>query len=143
MIEYVAGFLLDRRGETVWLVRKNRPEWQAGKLNGVGGHIEMHESPAEAMRREFYEEAGLDIDTWDQYASVRGPWGVVYFFRAFGDFNVADNHPRTMTDEPIELHDAQRVPWDAIPNLHWLIPLALYTHDRYLPIEAKEATKHE
>ena len=38
-----------------------------------------------------------------------------------------------MEAEPVEVH-----PISAIPNLSWLIPLALYDHDRYRPLHALE-----
>ena len=56
---YVVGFLLNYDRTQVVLIRKNRPAWQAGHLNGVGGKIEMGETPIEAMTREFEEETGL------------------------------------------------------------------------------------
>jgi 8-oxo-dGTP diphosphatase len=56
---YVAGFLFDSKRENVVLIRKNKPEWQADKLNGVGGKIEDGEVPAAAMFREFTEEDRL------------------------------------------------------------------------------------
>lgn len=58
MKSYCLGFVFyDRK---VLLLRKNRPKWQAGKLNGLGGHIEDNESPWSAMQREFQEETGFD-----------------------------------------------------------------------------------
>lgn len=133
---YCAGFLFSDDGR-VWLVRKNRPAWQAGKLNGIGGHVEPGETPAEAMRREFREEAGLDLDGWDHYATVTFPAGEVWFYRLTVDaatFSKAE----AKTDELIVPVAVDRVPVIAIPNLHWLIPLALYTHDRYAPVVAAE-----
>jgi len=53
--QYVAGFLFDETLENVVLIRKNRPKWQAGKLNGVGGHVEARETSIETMHREFKE----------------------------------------------------------------------------------------
>ncbi len=40
-------------------VPEGRSAW-AGLWNGVGGHLEQGESPAEAARREFMEETGLE-----------------------------------------------------------------------------------
>jgi 8-oxo-dGTP diphosphatase len=133
-MEYVAGFLIHPTDQTVTLVRKGKPEWQRGKLNGVGGKIEPGEAPHEAMRREFREEAGLDIRSWAWFATVQGPWGAVHFFRAF-----SSAEPRTMESEPIEIHSLASVPYaECIPNLSWLIPLARYTHDTYEPVLASE-----
>ncbi len=39
----VAGFLFDESRERVVLIKKQKPEWQSGRLNGVGGKIEPGE----------------------------------------------------------------------------------------------------
>jgi len=134
---YVAGFLFDRTHERVLLIRKNRPTWQAGRLNGGGGHIEPGESASAAMQREFVEEAGLKLDWGGHFATVKGPWGSVKFFRTFADTPFALVHSRT--DERIEKHMIKNLPWDqCLPNLSWLIPLGLYIHDQYAPVVAEE-----
>lgn len=43
----------------VLLIRKAKPDWQAGLLNGIGGKVEFGEGILQATRREFYEETGL------------------------------------------------------------------------------------
>lgn len=58
MKTYVLGFCFNAALNKVVLIRKNRPQWQAGKLNGVGGHVEPWELPLGAMVREFREESG-------------------------------------------------------------------------------------
>ena len=40
------------------VIKKERPVWQAGLLNAIGGHVEKGEYPVEAMQREFLEETG-------------------------------------------------------------------------------------
>lgn len=136
MTAYVAGFLFDQNLTRVALVRKGKPQWQAGRLNGIGGKIEPGETSIEAMRREFAEEAGLDaeIEFWHHFATVKGEWGHVDFFRATGPVDQV----RTMESEPIEVHDVSSIPGEALPNLSWLIPLARYTHDVYEPLVADE-----
>jgi 8-oxo-dGTP diphosphatase len=137
MTAYVAGFLIDRHARTVAVVRKRKPQWQAGRLNGIGGKVEPGETASEAMRREFNEEAGVDIGSWSHYATVEGDWGSVEFFRAWGDVWLV----RTMEEEPIEVHRLDDFPYgEALPNLSWLIPLALYTYDAYAPVVAREET---
>lgn len=56
---YVLGFAFTPDFEKVALIRKNKPDWQAGLLNGIGGKVEVGECPAVAMDREFLEETGV------------------------------------------------------------------------------------
>jgi len=79
----VAGFLFSHDGAQVLMVRKTHPAWMAGKLNGIGGQIEAGESPVEAMRREFAEEAGLLVPAWEHFLFLDFAAGAVWFFRAF------------------------------------------------------------
>lgn len=42
--------------------RDGRPgDYHSGKWNGLGGKLELEESPLEAARREFLEESGIDL----------------------------------------------------------------------------------
>lgn len=135
---YVAGFAFDREAGLVALIRKARPEWQAGRLNAIGGHIEPGERPHDAMVREFEEETGARIPWWDHFATVSGDWGCVYFYRT--DVPGLLDRVSTTTDEPVECYRVSElgsVP-DTLPNLSWLIPLALYRHDIYEPLIAME-----
>ncbi len=120
MTEYVAGFLFDL--DRVALVVKNRPKWQAGKMNGIGGHIEDGETPAQAMSREFVEETGHpDPISWIPFAVLSGEQFAVHFFYAYGD----SSKVTTMTDEEIVVVPVEEInEANAIPNLTWLIPMA-------------------
>jgi hypothetical protein len=51
------GFAFSPDHSRVVLIAKNRPARQAGRLNGVGGHVKPGETPAAAMAREFREES--------------------------------------------------------------------------------------
>jgi 8-oxo-dGTP diphosphatase len=125
---YSCGFLFSPDRARVLFIRKNRPTWQAGRLNGVGGKLEAGETPLDAMRREFWEEAGVRIDRWDECVVLTGvptpadPRGWEgHFFRAFGDVDAC----HAKTDEVLEIHPASPVPSTVIPNLRWMIPLML------------------
>lgn len=122
MIQYVLGFLFDMNSTHVALIRKKKPEWQAGRINGIGGKIEGDELAEEAMRREFLEEAGLNISGWDQYAIMKGKSWECFCFRSWSPDIYA---VRSMTEEEIIICDIICLPSECIPNLHWLIPLAL------------------
>ena len=66
-ISYVLGFAFDPQYRGVLLCVKNRPAWQAGKLNGLGGKIEEGETPFDAMVREFQEESGVLCRNWKHF----------------------------------------------------------------------------
>ena len=142
MKEYVCGFLFSEDRRRVVLIRKNRPEWQAGRYNGIGGKIELNEneceeSPLQAMRREFDEEAGLRVEDWKQFARLGDSRGwVIYFFYAFGDVE----HVSCMTDEPLFIFPVHSLPPEVLPNLRWLIPMALsMDHERASEFIIREA----
>ena len=118
---YVVGFLFDDAERNVVLIEKKRPDWQAGKLNGVGGRIELGESPSQTMRREFREEAGQDVATWKPVVTMQGDRWLVFFFKAFGFPHLS----RTMTDENVSVVDVKCLPEIVLPKLKWLIPLCL------------------
>jgi len=121
MIPYVVGFAFDN-GDNVALIRKVRPDWQRGRLNGIGGHIEEYELSHAAMVREFEEETGVTIPEWDMFARLRGEDWSVDFYRAFGVDLIA---LKTTTDEEVLVCSVNPLPVEVLPNLQWLIPLAL------------------
>lgn len=136
--EWVVGFLIDDDGgDEVVLIRKNRPEWQAGKLNGVGGKVEPFDADAHAaMVREFREETGRLVCSWHHFASLTWEEGVVRFYRAFAPLETL-MACRTVTDESIvrlriaSLFDPRGWRPAVTPNLLWLVPLAAHRHDDY------------
>lgn len=127
---YVLGFLFDESLQKVVLIVKNRPQWQAGMLNGVGGKIETDESPEDAMRREFQEETGVDVATWQEFAFLGdGQYFALHVFAAKGAVNAV----KTSTDEQVVVVPAIQSlagtevggSGAMVENLAWLIPLAM------------------
>lgn len=123
---YVAGFMFSKELDWVSLIRKTKPAWQNGLLNGVGGKIEEGESHEFAMHREFKEETGhqLQWGDWKYFCVLSGPDFRVHFFTAVGDLKALNS----MEDEKLELIHLSQINLlrkDMIENLPWLISLAL------------------
>jgi 8-oxo-dGTP diphosphatase len=123
--EYVLGFAFSDDLRRVALIQKERPEWQQDRLNGVGGKLEQGESPATAMVRETKEETGADTkpDQWRHFVTIEGTTCRVFCFAAINDEII--NGMRTTETELLIVANPRAIPPAALPNLHWLIPLAL------------------
>lgn len=121
---YVVGLLFRQRGNEVALITKKRPSAQAGRLNGIGGKVERGETPLAAMKREFREEAGAEIDSWRPFCCVKGGSGTyeVHFFVSHE--KQAEIH--TAGDEEVRWYSlAELNELRFVANLAWIIPLAL------------------
>jgi 8-oxo-dGTP diphosphatase len=122
----VLGFLFDPTLNIVTLIRKDHPEWQAGKLNGVGGHIKPDETPWQAMCREFLEETGVETarTDWHKFCSMNGEDFEVYCFAGKKDHIPVKQEDQTEEPDRYMLNEAF---WDneTIENLKWLIPMAI------------------
>lgn len=129
MQSYVVGFMFSYDEKEVVLVRKAKPEWQKGFLNGVGGKIEPDEGYIDAMVREFREETGMDTETylWRKFARLVFTGGVVHFYMTRGETGRCSTQPpQDGVWEQIERVPVAAIPnMQTIPNLRWLIPLAL------------------
>lgn len=121
---YVVGFMFNVAKTDVLLIKKNRPEWQVGMYNGVGGKIDHDEFIRDAMVREFWEETGIKTkgEDWYHVFTVEGKAWRVWFFTTFTD--KVYNYDNT-TDEVLRIVPVNQI--NALPligNLYWMIPLA-------------------
>ena len=125
MQEYVLCLLYDKMSKCVALVHKIKPKWQAGKINGIGGKVEVGEIPLAACSREFLEETGVEIpqSEWRQFLTLSGDGFVVHSFVAFNDRVF---YCKTMEDEAIEIFNVKDIDYTkCVDNLKWIIPLSL------------------
>lgn len=122
MEKYVLGFLFRNRGREVLLIKKDHPQWQKGKYNGIGGHIQKDELSHPAIVREFLEEAGT-YELWRIYCKLYNDNFEMDIY--FANFISGDNIPSSKTKEKIKWFPVNKLPKNIIPNLPWLIPMAL------------------
>lgn len=127
---YVVGLAM--YDHKVLLIRKCRPLWQAGGLNGVGGKVKKYEDYYSAMIRECNEEAGLVITNWQYLGLLTDNTDyIVKFYKAdVPNLEMA----RTLTDETVSIFDLSTL------NYGWLIPptdvfLRLSLNNVFEPIE--------
>ena len=125
---YTLGFLFSFDKQQVALIRKNRPDWQKGRLNGIGGHVEAGETSLQCMGREFSEEVeypSLYKTEWRQFATMESSDFTVDCFASLGDLSCI----KAKTDEGIEVIKLEDITplrrKDMIENLPCLISLAI------------------
>ena len=123
MQAYTVSFIFDPTLERVLLIHKNRPAWQRGKLNGVGGKLEAGETPVMCITREVREETGLVIapSAWIAVGAMTSEEWHVSVFTSIYHGTAGD--ARSVTNEQIEWITTARLPHTVVPNLAWLIPL--------------------
>lgn len=140
--QMVLTFLFDKKGEYVVLMRRNKPDWQSGKLNGVGGAVLDGETIKMAAYREF-DEAGYDLLDGDEdpvklefYGVFSGPDYEVHCFRGFDDtvlsmdIPVITPHFLQVPSEKLQKHYTSRVKAGDfnnvfVPPVPMLVDLAL------------------
>lgn len=125
---YVLGLAFSQDFSRVVMIRKNRPEWQRGFMNGVGGHVEDSDPGLiHAMSREFKEETSVDINhmRWLNFLEFgNAEWKVWCFTTTLSEQELQS--VMTTTDEEVmvvsmtNIHDIA-----TIPNIRWMVPLAI------------------
>jgi len=123
----VVGFAFSDDVTGVLLMTKNRPDWQKGLLNGIGGKIEDGETPAYAMSREAREEAGLELE-WIHKGVMRGTNddGSQFECHIFFTYDDAVYDFTQMEDEHLAIYHVNYIPDNIVPNLEFLIPYGTY-----------------
>lgn len=144
MMKYSIGFCFSFDKEKVVLIKKEKPAWQKGRLNGVGGKIELGETAEACMIREFQEETGVEtsFENWTKFAIMQGrDWQKDHTGNSLAEINcyvtINDfiyNKAATTEKEEIQKWNVMRIlcrPYLIIPNLSVLLPLALCTEYEY------------
>jgi 8-oxo-dGTP diphosphatase len=139
MTAYVLGFrfkgLPVMGAAEVALIEKTKPHWQAGKLNGIGGKIEVSDleqvrdslahSYQIAMAREFREETGLDTkpQEWRKFGTLHHGDNCVFLLVSFAKWDEA--LLQTTEEKPMWVPTMLLRMMPIMDNLLWMIPMAL------------------
>lgn len=130
----VVGFVFNHSLSQVLLIRKNRPDWQKRKLNGIGGNVSLPEDKADgftcidygkAFVREAKEEAGLVLDKEKLvhigFTDLRKKHAVEIFTYRLDGYPVLVQQ----TDETIIWMDPFKLPLTlCVPDVLFLVPFA-------------------
>lgn len=140
MTKYVLGFIFSEDSKHVLLIRKVKPKWQSGKLNGLGGKIEKGEDKYHAMTREFQEETGIETlpFDWRLFAKITDNWNYeVEVLKMFSDRLYEaktmphDNHE----SEVVGVYEIAKLKEEnTIANVYWMIHLALDENPEFTTI---------
>lgn len=131
MKKYVVGFMFDQRMTSVVLIRKLKPAWQVGMLNGVGGKVNPGEADRVAMVREFREEAGVHFEDWKKFATISDGKEFKVTFYAAADYEAYRDVQSVEAETIVKSNIRGRgdigfsIDASSVFNINWLIPLAL------------------
>lgn len=164
MKNYVAGFMFSKDGENIALIVKNKPDWQKGLLNGIGGKVELQDmdfchgdaiynASLRAMVREFEEETGVTThpEQWSLFVTLGSHNGNSNADATNGHTQQYDEgwsvdfyrcftdkvfHCKTITDEQIKVMEvSEALCSKTIDNLKWLILLALDKNPKFTKVK--------
>ena len=132
-MNYVVGIVTD--GSKILLLRKNNPDWQKGLYNGVGGKVDLDETPFEAIIRECQKEVGLEISNWSEIETIPLQSGVdlTYFFAVIEEEEL--KKAQSLQDERVEFFDIDNLPKNILKDLKEQID------NIFLKIESKSHKK--
>lgn len=122
------GFLFNKTRDKVLLIRKVKPEWQAGHLNAPCGHQEEGELPHNCCSREFFEETGIEVpcDAWVHFLTLDGKYFKLRVFAC--ESALVDTYKAYEGEEGIvrayNLSDV--IFLKPIPNLPWIMNMYLF-----------------
>lgn len=118
---YVLGVLQNAQGKILITRRALDKKWAAGWWEVPGGGVLAGETPVQAVKREVFEETGINVSALEpqllyRYENVdlaRGDNYLNHIFRFTLDFRESDVHV-----QPNEVIDFALASWEDIEKLH-------------------------
>lgn len=122
---YTVGFLFTPDYKRVLLIHKLTPEWQRGRVNGVGGKYEGDETAQQCIAREMREEAGIDTSPqdWRHVGRLHGDDWVVDILATT---HAGPEHAaQSLEEQQVEWFDVYALPPNILANVAWIVPLCI------------------
>jgi 8-oxo-dGTP pyrophosphatase MutT (NUDIX family) len=135
--KYVLGFVFDLDVNRVLLIQKQKPSWQRGFYNGIGGMKEPTDlTYAEAMVRECEEETGVKTKSlhWHHFCTMgeeTSRWLVQCYYTTLQEIQVDKSMFVSMTKEEVYFHPLKAISIghpQLLGNIPWLVAMALDHH---------------
>jgi len=123
---YAVGFAFDETGEHLLLIKKKRPWWQVGYLNGLGGVIAPNQDIYEAMKDHAVKEANLPRVDWKCFTKVSYDEAILFVFTYTFKSKTIQNCFSSKDEELCILKHVLVANRKVIPDLRWLVPMAYY-----------------
>ena len=123
--KYTIGLLFNNDLSKILLVHKEKPEWQKGKINAVGGKFENGETGLDCIVREVREETSLNTDAhmWSHIGTLYQDFGDMEVFGCI--YKGEESDAQKNDHEDIEWFSVDNIPTNIMENLRWIIPLTL------------------
>jgi len=125
-MEFTVAFIFTTDLKNVLLILKDRPTWQAGFWNGIGGKLEKNETATQGISREVTEETNIQIteESWKTVGTIHGKDWKVTIFTTTVDNTI---QPIQKTSEKPAWHPRTNLPINIISNLSIIIPACIQT----------------
>lgn len=112
--------------DKIILVKKAKPEWQRGLLNLPGGELKPNESPRQCIKREWFEETGIETFESDWIFKLKMQFDNEVTLHAFRAIAKEPYSVNFIIDEPARWYGISWLDYDkCLPDLKWLIPILM------------------
>jgi len=140
------GFVLEKNKILLGMKKKGLGE---GRWNGFGGKVEAGETIEEGMKREFFEECGLEVKKVEPVGKIEFSWETkptvleVHFFKVI-EYN---GEPKESEEMKPQWFEISKIPFEKMwkDDPYWM-PLFLAGKKfkgKFLFNEKDEVIKHE
>jgi len=124
MQRYTLCFIFSEDLREVILIKKNKPVWQSGNYNGVGGKIEPNEESIDGVVREVFEEIDIKLTqaTWFKELSGEDALDLDWVVDCYSAvINKEDNPINNKTDEIAKWFRVDKLPKNKLYEVQDLV----------------------